>query len=42
VIGSKLAYEYCDAKKIPYQKCGKLIVAINQKEELALKDLWEV
>ena len=32
VEGMKLAYEYYDKKRIPYKKCGKLIVALNDAE----------
>lgn len=32
VEGMKLMYEYLDKKKIPYKKCGKLIVATDETE----------
>lgn len=32
VQGLHLTYAYCDEKKIPYKKCGKLIVATNDLE----------
>lgn len=32
VEGLHLAYKYCDEKKIPYKKVGKLIVATNAVE----------
>ena len=32
VEGLKLSYKYLDEKKIPYKKCGKLIVATNPVE----------
>lgn len=32
VEGMHLSYEYFDAKKIPYKKNGKLIVATNEAE----------
>lgn len=41
VQGLHLAYEYCDAKKIPYKKVGKLIVATNDLEQKRLADLRE-
>lgn len=41
VEGMKLAYEYCDAKNIPYRKCGKLIVATNKIEVERLMDLYD-
>ncbi|XP_006899281.1 PREDICTED: l-2-hydroxyglutarate dehydrogenase, mitochondrial [Elephantulus edwardii] len=41
VQGASLLYEYCDKKGIPYKQCGKLIVAVEQKEFPTLKDLYE-
>lgn len=32
VEGMKLMYAYLDKKKIPYKKCGKLIVATDETE----------
>lgn len=32
VEGLQLSYKYFDAKKIPYKKVGKLIVATNEEE----------
>lgn len=37
VEGLNLTYKYCDEKKIPYKKVGKLIVATNKEEESRLK-----
>jgi FAD dependent oxidoreductase len=37
VEGLHLTYKYCDEKKIPYKKVGKLIVATNKEEESRLK-----
>lgn len=37
VEGLQLTYKYCDEKKIPYKKVGKLIVATNKVEELRLE-----
>ncbi len=31
VDSSRRLYEYCDAHKVPYKKCGKLIVAIESE-----------
>lgn len=39
VEGLRLMYKYCDDKKIPYKKVGKLIVATNQLEVQRLNDL---
>ncbi|XP_060938423.1 L-2-hydroxyglutarate dehydrogenase, mitochondrial [Limanda limanda] len=41
VKGATLAYEYCDKKGLPYQRCGKLIVAVDQEEIPRLKALHE-
>ncbi|GLD71968.1 L-2-hydroxyglutarate dehydrogenase, mitochondrial [Lates japonicus] len=32
VRGATLAYEYCEKKRLPYKRCGKLIVAVEQEE----------
>lgn len=37
--GVKLLYTYLDQKGIPYEKCGKLIVAKNEQELPALAEL---
>ena len=39
--GSRLAYEYCDARGIPYNRCGKLIVATEASEVGRLRALFE-
>jgi len=36
-----ILFRYCDEKKIPYKKCGKLIVATSEIEEKRLDDLYE-
>nr|XP_019953508.1 PREDICTED: L-2-hydroxyglutarate dehydrogenase, mitochondrial [Paralichthys olivaceus] len=41
VRGATLAYEYCDKKGLPYKRCGKLIVAVEQEEIPRLKALYE-
>lgn len=41
VEGAKLAYQYCDEHKIPYKKCGKLIVAVEPDEVSRLEELYE-
>ncbi|XP_041827301.1 L-2-hydroxyglutarate dehydrogenase, mitochondrial [Melanotaenia boesemani] len=40
VRGATLAYEYCEKKRIPYKRCGKLIVAVEQDEIPRLKALY--
>lgn len=39
VEGLHTMYKYCDEKKIPYKKVGKLIVATDELEVKRLKDL---
>lgn len=39
VEGARLMYEYCDEKAISYQRCGKLIVALDTEELSRLDDL---
>lgn len=41
VRGATLAYEYCQKKGLPYNQCGKLIVAVEQEEIPRLKALFE-
>uniref|UniRef100_A0A3Q3RBI8 L-2-hydroxyglutarate dehydrogenase, mitochondrial n=1 Tax=Monopterus albus TaxID=43700 RepID=A0A3Q3RBI8_MONAL len=41
VRGANLAYEYCEKKGIPYKRCGKLIVAVEQEEISRLNALYE-
>ena len=39
VEGSRLLYEYCDTHGIPYERCGKLIVALHERELPGLDEL---
>lgn len=39
VEGARLMYEYCDQYAIPYERCGKLIVALDPGELPRLDDL---
>jgi (S)-2-hydroxyglutarate dehydrogenase len=39
VEGARLMYEFCDANAIPYQRCGKLIVAVRDDELARLAEL---
>ncbi|XP_018010910.1 L-2-hydroxyglutarate dehydrogenase, mitochondrial [Hyalella azteca] len=41
VEGMHMAYEYCDQEGIPYRKCGKLIVAVDDSELDRLDELHE-
>lgn len=41
VRGATLAYEYCEKKGLPYKRCGKIIVAVEQEEIPRLKALYE-
>lgn len=40
VIGNKMLYDYCDEKKIPHERLGKLIIAADKNEELRLLDIY--
>jgi L-2-hydroxyglutarate oxidase LhgO len=40
VEGNRLLYEFCDRKQIPYERCGKLIVATTQSEVPRLEELY--
>jgi len=39
VEGARLMYEYCDEHGIPYERCGKLVVAIDDAELPRLDEL---
>ncbi|MFM9035282.1 MAG: L-2-hydroxyglutarate oxidase [Mycobacterium sp.] len=39
VEGARLMYQYCEDRNIPYQRCGKLIVALEPGELPRLNDL---
>jgi len=39
VEGARLMYEFCDAKAVPYERCGKLIVATGGDELPRLAEL---
>ena len=39
VEGARLMYEFCDANAIPYERCGKLIVAVRDDELPRLAEL---
>jgi len=39
VEGARLMYEFCDANAVPYERCGKLIVAVRPDELPRLADL---
>ena len=41
VTGAALLQEYCDEHAIPYDRCGKLIAALDEREEAALAGLEE-
>ena len=40
VEGARLLTQYCDERGIPYEKCGKVIVAVNESEVSALEELY--
>jgi len=39
VEGARLMYDYCDEHQIPYERCGKLVVALDEGELPRLDDL---
>ncbi len=39
VEGSKLMYQFCDENEIAYERCGKLIVALSQREVAGLDEI---
>jgi L-2-hydroxyglutarate oxidase len=41
VEGARLMYEYCDEHAIPYERCGKLIVAVRDDEVGRLEALYD-
>ncbi|CDW54204.1 DAO domain containing protein [Trichuris trichiura] len=41
VHGLRLVYDYLDKKRLPYKKCGKLIVAVEHSELPRLQLLYE-
>lgn len=40
VEGAALTYQYCEAKDIPYDRCGKLIIARTEAEVPQLEELF--
>ena len=40
VEGARLLTRYCDEHGIPYERCGKVIVAVNESEVPALEELY--
>ena len=40
-LGLEQTVEFCTKHQIPYEQCGKLIVATNQKELTRMQDLFE-
>lgn len=41
VHGAELMYKYCAEKGLPAERCGKIIVALNEKEHEKVKLLYE-
>jgi L-2-hydroxyglutarate oxidase LhgO len=39
VEGARLMYEFCDQYAVPYERCGKLIVALEERELPGLAEL---
>lgn len=41
VQGRRALYAFCDAHKVPYKKCGKLVVATSEDEIVRLDTIWD-
>lgn len=41
VRGKRLLYDYCQARGVPYKRCGKLIVATNSSQVNQLKSIYD-
>jgi L-2-hydroxyglutarate oxidase LhgO len=41
VEGRRLLYAYCDARGVPYRRCGKLVVATDDAERGAIEGVWK-
>ncbi len=41
VSGGRLLTEFCEANGVPYERCGKLIVAVSERELPRLQSLYE-
>lgn len=39
--GNKATKQFCDTHSIPYDECGKLLVATNELEIERMRDLWD-
>jgi L-2-hydroxyglutarate oxidase LhgO len=39
--GRRMLHDFCTEHRLPYQECGKVLVATNEREESALTDLYE-
>ena len=39
VEGNPMIYAFCNKYNIPYKRCGKLVVANNEEEEMKLQDI---
>ena len=39
--GRELMYRFCEENNIPYEKCGKIVVAVDESELEPLKMLYE-
>jgi L-2-hydroxyglutarate oxidase LhgO len=41
VEGRRALYRYCAERSVPHRRCGKLVVATSDRENAALRDLFE-
>ncbi|KAI7880573.1 FAD dependent oxidoreductase [Lichtheimia hyalospora FSU 10163] len=42
VRGAELMYDYCKQNQLPVERCGKLIVAVNEKEHKEVERLYKI
>ena len=41
VSGADKLYKYCEEHNVPHERCGKIIVAVEESELPRLRDLYE-
>jgi L-2-hydroxyglutarate oxidase len=39
--GREMLYKFCEEQNIPFQKCGKIVVAVHESELNALEELYQ-
>ncbi|HUV23776.1 MAG TPA: NAD(P)/FAD-dependent oxidoreductase [Gammaproteobacteria bacterium] len=41
VAGRKQLYRYCEAHHVPFKRCGKFIIAAEERQQSELQAIWE-